>query len=518
VKKSLRRILAGLIILLFVPVGSVVFYEYTKISDNEKLISTVYKNQLESIVSSINSYSQDVLINWASRLELSLKFNSDSLIFNRLITENPAIKGIFQAQGTDHVQTFFVDSNATGFIDTIPLILKKESKSIYQLKAYYKNNYRKFISYSSDKNRDVIYFICQNKDNEPTVCLILIDMQIFLQSYISLQMQAIAQDNFLITLFSQTDGTPLISTDVNVESDIRYDQEGEMWLFPTIKIGISLKNQTIKDLAARRVKEGLILVGVLFFVLLAGIWFLYISVRREIQLAQIKSGFVSSVSHEIRTPLALISMYIETLEMGRVKTAEKTQEYYSIISKETQRLAAMVNKILSFSKMESGTRPFKSEVCNLNDITQKVVDTYRFHLGSKGFELQFTKGEFLSSMLGDAEAIGDAIINLIDNAIKYSRDIRQVEVTTGLLKDFVWVEVKDYGLGIAKKHQKLVFDKFYRVTAGNLANEVKGTGLGLSIVNETVKAHKGKITLQSKTGEGSTFKLFFPIIQESFKK
>jgi two-component system, OmpR family, phosphate regulon sensor histidine kinase PhoR len=516
-KKTLLKILIGMIVLLFFPVGIVVFYEYTKANDNEELINTVYKNQLESIVSSINSYSQDIVGIWASRLELSLKYHSDSSIFNRLVNENPAITGIYLAYTDNKVVTVYLSPESVNASDSIVVLLKTQSKTINQLETYFKSNYRKFQSHSLNENNRLLYFISESGNSHPVVCFINIDLLKFLQNHISPRIQSIAQDNFQIDLIQQPSGKVWLSTEKNLVAQIKYDQEGEMWLFPQIKIGISLKNQTITDLAAKRVNEGLLLIGVLFIVLLVGIWFLYVSVKREIQLAQIKSEFISNVSHEIRTPLALISMYIETLELGRVKSDEKVHEYYGIIGKETQRLTGIVNKILNFSKMESGKRPFKYEVNDLNSITQKVLETYEFHLNNKGFTLNFSPATTLPKSLCDSMSVADAIINLIDNAIKYSREIKKIEISTGTENNFCWVEVKDFGMGISRKHQKMVFDKFFRVTNENLANEVKGTGLGLSIVTEIVKAHKGRITLESKPGEGSIFRLFFPIIQETIK-
>lgn len=168
-------------------------------------------------------------------------------------------------------------------------------------------------------------------------------------------------------------------------------------------------------------------------------------------------------------------MYIETLELGRVKTAEKVREYYKIIGTETQRLTNMVDKTLSFSKIERGKRVYKPVICHLNTITEKILETYRFHLNNKDFNLKFSPTHPLPYILGDKEAIADAIINLIDNSIKYSGNNKTIELSTGL----------------------------------------EGTGLGLSIVQEIVKAHKGKITLHSKIGAGATFRLYFPILHKS---
>jgi two-component system phosphate regulon sensor histidine kinase PhoR len=515
--QTLHKILIGLTVLLLFPLAIATFYEYTRINDNEELISTVYQNQLETIVSSINAYAQDVAANWASRLDLWLKYPTDVALLDRIGDENPSIKGIYTSSGSSGVQTIYRTSSLVDRSDLIADIQQQESEQIHQLLTYYENNYRKFLSHAIEENVVFLYFVARDKENQPVLCYIELDLQLFLQNHVSPRMQSIAQDNFIIALRHLPTGNILLTSEGTPDQNLRFDQEGEMWLFPQIKIGISLKQQTISDLASARVKEGLILIGVVLIIVIAGIWFLYSSVKKEIHLAQIKSEFISNVSHEIRTPLALISMYIETLEMGRVTAAEKVQEYYQIIGIETQRLANMVDKILSFSKIESGKRVYKSEICNLNSITEQILETYHFHLNNKNFNLKFNPEQPLPNIFGDKEAIADAIINLIDNGIKYSRDDKKIELCTGLEKRMVYIEVKDYGRGIAKKDQKLIFDKFFRVTNQNLANEVKGTGLGLSIVQEIVKAHKGKITLQSKLDAGSTFRLYFPILHKPQK-
>ncbi len=515
--QTLHKILIGLTVLLLFPVAIATFYEYTRINDNEELISTVYQNQLETIVSSINAYAQDVAGNWASRLDLWLKYPADDALLERLVNENPSIKGIYTSSGHQGVQTLYSSSNLSDRSAIIADIQQQESAQINQLLTYSENNYRKFLSHALEENVIYLFFVARDKENQPVVYYIELDLQLFLQNHVSPRMQSIAQNNFIIALRHQPSGNILLTSEGTSDQNLQFDQEGEMWLFPHVKIGISLKQQTISDLASVRVKDGLMLIGVVLIIVVAGIWFLYSSVKKEIHLAQIKSEFISNVSHEIRTPLALISMYIETLEMGRVSTAEKVREYHQIIGIETQRLTNMVDKILSFSKIESGKRIYKAEICNLNSITEQILETYLFHLNNKNFNLKFIPEQPLPNIFGDKEAIADAIINLIDNGIKYSRDSKKIEMSTGLEKRQVYIEVKDYGRGIAKKDQKLIFDKFFRVTNQNLANEVKGTGLGLSIVQEIVKAHKGKITLHSKLDAGSTFRLYFPILHKPKK-
>jgi len=228
------------------------------------------------------------------------------------------------------------------------------------------------------------------------------------------------------------------------------------------------------------------------------------------ELAKIKSDFVSNVSHELRTPLALISMFAETLEMERVPNEEKKKEYYSIISKEAARLSRIVNKILSFSKIEAGKREYRLSNVNINYLVEEVYKSYQFHLKNSGFQFSFSAGKTVPEIQADAEAISEAVINLIDNAIKYSIDKKDISIATGVEGDSIFIEVKDKGVGISEENQKKIFEKFFRVSDG-LVHNTKGTGLGLTLVKHIVDAHKGKIKVKSKLNEGSSFILTFPI-------
>ena len=510
-RKPLHKILTGMTVLLLFPVVITVIYEYVRINDNEKLISTVYKNQLETIVSSVNTYAQDVAEDWNNQLQLWLRYSSDAAPPDKLIRENPSITSISFLQENQTVRPVFSSGNPANSRRIADSLARTNEREFNQLKTYYKNGYQKIISKSLSPEKKVICFVAEDGHQNLTIFFVGIDLPVFLQNQMGQRIRSIARDFFIIALTHEPTHQLLITSEKEPPPHLDFDQAGSMWLFPNIQIGISLKNQTIHDLASDRLNEGLLLMGVVLVVLLLGLWFLFYSVKREIQLAQIKSEFIANVSHEIRTPLALISMYVETLEMGRVRTTEKIKEYYDIIGKETRRLTGIVNKILDFSKLESGKRKLSFGTCDLNSITQEVLDTYEFHLRQKGFELNFSPASEMPDIRCDREAIGDALVNLIDNAVKYSHPTKIIEIKTGTVKRQSFVEVKDHGPGIPPKKQKLVFDKFYRITSGDLAHEVKGTGLGLALVNEIVKAHKGKVTLDSKPGKGCAFRLYFPV-------
>jgi two-component system phosphate regulon sensor histidine kinase PhoR len=283
----------------------------------------------------------------------------------------------------------------------------------------------------------------------------------------------------------------------------------DIWIFPNYALGIRTLGVSLKQIVNDRTNTNLMLLIGLDVVLVIALVLAFRSVKKEVQLAQNKTDFVSNVSHEIRTPLALISMFAETLEMGRITSEEKKLEYYGIITKETHRLSGIVNKILNFSQTEAGKKILHIETVNLAIEIRQILKTYDFHLKNKGFEYNFEGNETLN-VKADKGAFAEIIINLIDNAIKYSSTTKRIEISQGKDGEFNWVAVKDNGVGISNADQKHVFDKFYRVSSGNLAKS-QGTGLGLSLVRQLMEQQNGKISVTSHLGSGSTFTLFFPI-------
>jgi two-component system phosphate regulon sensor histidine kinase PhoR len=321
-------------------------------------------------------------------------------------------------------------------------------------------------------------------------------------------MHSIAGNEFLLAVFKPEDNRIVLSTDRVAIEDLK--QTKPLWLLPDYQLGIKLKGKTIEELVKARTNQNLFLIGGITLLIIIGIWLVFRNIKKEIQLAQIKSDFVSNVSHELRTPLSLISMFAETLEMGRVKTDEKKNEYYSIIHSETNRLSSIVNKVLNFSRMEAGKRTFRFEASDLNELIENIFNTYRFHLQNNGFKFDFQPDNNIPLINIDTDAISEAVINLIDNAVKYSEDDKVVILRTGKENGSVFVEVEDKGIGISESDQKKIFDKFFRVSTGYVHN-TKGTGLGLSLVKQIINAHKGKIVLTSSPGKGSRFRLLIPV-------
>jgi signal transduction histidine kinase len=252
------------------------------------------------------------------------------------------------------------------------------------------------------------------------------------------------------------------------------------------------------------------LVGFIDFMLGAGLFLVYSNVRREMHLSRLKSDFVANVSHELKTPLALVRLFAETLEMGRVQGQEKAQEYYRVINKESQRLTQLINNILDFSRIEAGRKEYRLSPTDLTRVVASVLETYRFQIEQQGFTLEEAIDADLPLVQADGEALTQALLNLLNNAIKYSRDDKRIRVETRREGDSVRLTVVDHGIGVAKPEQKKIFEKFYRAE-DSLVHETKGSGLGLSLVKHIMDAHGGRVEVDSTPGRGSAFSLLLPV-------
>ncbi len=230
---------------------------------------------------------------------------------------------------------------------------------------------------------------------------------------------------------------------------------------------------------------------------------------RQLELAQLKSSFVSNVTHELKTPIALIRLAVETLELRRFSNPEESEAFLRSIGRETVRLTQLVDNILDFARLEAGQRVFRFERVDLLPLVRETVDSFRPRLEHQGFHLEVSLPDNLPPVRGDALALSHCLLNLLDNALKYSRTRREVRIAAESRGDMVAVSVADRGIGIAPGDQKRIFEKFVRVETG-LVHDVKGAGLGLSLVDQIVRAHGGRVEVESTLGEGSTFTLVLP--------
>jgi signal transduction histidine kinase len=281
-------------------------------------------------------------------------------------------------------------------------------------------------------------------------------------------------------------------------------------LFRGLALGIKYQGTSVKELGQSWVHRSLLILGILSLMIVVGLLLTKRIVSKEMALAKLKADFVSNVSHELRTPLALIRLYAETLELGRITTQDKKEQYYRIIRKESERLTALINNILDFSRIEAGRKEYEFRETDIAELVQNTLDSYRYQIEQQGFAFEENIDTNLPAVQVDREAIARALVNLVNNALKYSSEDKYLGVKLYRENGVVKLEVMDHGIGIARRDHTKIFEKFYR--AGDpLVHNTKGSGLGLSLVRHITEAHGGDIAVESTPGKGSKFILSLPL-------
>jgi signal transduction histidine kinase len=254
--------------------------------------------------------------------------------------------------------------------------------------------------------------------------------------------------------------------------------------------------------------------GVLLVVIVAGLVVIYRLVRRETEMARLKSDFVANVSHDLKTPLSVIRMFGETLEMDRVRDEASRREYYRVITRESERLSRLIDNVLDFSRIEGGRRRYERVPTAIEPLVRDVIDAFAYPLTRQSFKVEVHVAPDLPEVPLDAEAVSQALANLVDNAIKYSAERRTLRVDATLAGGDLALAVADEGIGIARDEQGRIFEKFYRVGHSETQGR-RGSGVGLALVRHVAEAHGGRVIVESSPGEGSRFTIRIPITKET---
>jgi signal transduction histidine kinase len=252
-------------------------------------------------------------------------------------------------------------------------------------------------------------------------------------------------------------------------------------------------------------------------VALFGGYLLLRDVNRDVRVAEVRSQFVASVSHELKTPLTAIRMFAETLAMGRSRDERTRSEYLETIVNESERLARLVDNVLDFSKIEQGKKIYRLRPTRLEDVAGSAVRAMQFPLAQQGFHLHYSVEETMPELQADPDAIQQAILNLLTNAMKYSADSREIGLRLAARNDNAVIEVVDRGFGLSPGEQKRVFEKFYRAPSHERLS-IAGTGLGLTLVAHIAAGHGGRVEVESSQGEGSTFRILIPLVPNSARQ
>jgi signal transduction histidine kinase len=265
------------------------------------------------------------------------------------------------------------------------------------------------------------------------------------------------------------------------------------------------------DLAERAGRRWLLLtvLAMVGLTMLVGGYFTTRAVSRELAVSRLQSDFVSAVSHEFRTPLTSMLHLTDSLNRGIVTDEDRRRQYYAALTHETTRLHRLVESLLNYGRMEAGAFEYRFEPVDLAPFAEEVVAEFRKEFASSGHSVELRTEPNLPRLRADRDALGLALWNLLDNAVKYSPGRPEVQVDLRREGRHVAIRVRDQGSGIPPEEQKKIFNKFVRGVAARASN-VKGTGIGLAMVRHAVRAHGGEIRIESHPGKGSTFTILLP--------
>ena len=299
-------------------------------------------------------------------------------------------------------------------------------------------------------------------------------------------------------------GAPFGDTAGEPVQETRFVSTVDGWV-----LRVTQKDMTDPGLERRKLVDSL-LIGVAVTVILAGLAFLGFAIRRERRLNELKSEFISNVSHELKTPLSIISMFGEMLAEGRTKSAEQAHEYAEIIWRESVRLGRLIDNVLDFAKIERGMGVYEFAETDLGEVIDRAIELSARRVAAAEMTLSADIEPELPSLRLDASAVTLAVLNLIDNAIKYAAAGKRIALGVHRTGDRIIVSVHDWGPGIDPEEHARIFERFYRARAIRLL-PIRGSGIGLALVQHIARAHGGDADVTSVPAQGSTFRIWLPV-------
>ncbi len=522
IRTPISRISVIVAVALVIPLATYTIYQLAQSGENERLLRSIYQRQLDSILFSVNQYCWDRFNTWASELAVLGRSLKDAdrawpgvRNLRRFLRGKPPLSGAFVVNRRD----VFLMAAAGQFSSVKrPQLRRLVTRTLVEREAVWNRavrqaraGYMRPLVARLDVDHTVLLFPvldAETADSVVATCGLVIDDQRFVDDVVARKLNAINTGEFIFAVSDQSRNHLLYASE-DFEGN-RFETSESLWILPDLRLQIRLRGTTLEQLSRARTRRNLLFLGAVNGILALALVFLLRTVTHEMALARMKTAFVANVSHELRTPLSLIRMYAETLELDRVPDDAKKRRYYRSIVSESSRLTQLINNILDFSRIESKQKRYKLASVDLGGIVERVVDSYRFHLDQNGFSLSLQVQRPLPEVQADPEAVEQALVNLLDNAVKFSNDRREIKVRVWRERDRVAVSVEDRGIGIPESEQKKIFEEFYRV-GDDLVHNTRGSGLGLALVKHIMRVHRGSVKVRSRVGEGSTFTLEFPV-------
>lgn len=529
-KKPINKIVLVIILALFVPILTYTVYQFAESDENEQLIKSIYDRQLESILFSVNQYCWDIFSNWQSEMtgfavsdaENFIQLHFEPKIAN-IVQDQQVVAGAFLRISEEYFVIAFEDSarqtipRRRTLIQQVNNITAESSEKLNLLIQRAKEDYIKPLAAHwnyAGSDYTLLIFPILNPSFEPQGAIfggLLIDNLQFIQEIVARRFSAMTEGEFIFAVQKKSErGFIYYSTEEKPSEP--FEVRTDLWILPDLELKVKMAGTTLERMSRARSRKNLLLLAIVNIVFITGLVYVVYNVTKEMEIAKIKSNLVANLSHEIRTPVALIRMYAETLEMGRIMDESKKNKYYKTILAETVRLSQLINNMLDFSKIESRKKEYRLSPGDLSSLTLQVLDMYQHNFEQKNFSVTVEIEPRLAEVNMDSEAVTQALVNLLDNAMKYSADDKYIGVALKEQAEHVVLSVADHGIGIPGDEFKKIFQKFYRV-GDSLVHNTKGSGLGLSLVEHIMNVHNGRVELISSVGHGSTFSLIFPKIQ-----
>lgn len=492
-------------------------YQIVQRNREQALIQSIYRQQLDTILLSINQNSWDRLSSWTSILAGAEGRESTTALMQSLSEFVMRYRSVTTAAVYSN-NRLLASAEGTPVADrALPMeaglirtVLADSSQRIERMFDLAEQNYIRPVAASAPDRSHTLLLVPlrRNPGGARISAALLIDHRRYIEETAAMK---ISEMNNLYDFVVRDRRTGQVVYSSSEKPPDTFELSAPFWIFPDLQLLIKLRGVTLSALIHRQVTINWIFLMTVNVVLVLGVWFLLRNMAGEIRLAKQKTDFVANVSHELRTPLALIRMYAETLDMDRVPTPERKKEYYRTIMNESARLTRLINNILDFAKIDAQKKEYHFQELDLAATVREVLEVYRSHLEQKGFSLQQQMAEDLPAVSADREAVTQALVNLLDNAVKYSGDEKQIIVRLAAESGGVRLSVADRGIGIPAEEQRKIFGKFYRVES-SLVHTTRGSGLGLSLVEHIMAVHQGRVEVQSQPGEGSIFTLVFPLM------
>ena len=253
-----------------------------------------------------------------------------------------------------------------------------------------------------------------------------------------------------------------------------------------------------------------IYISTIVFLVLIFFGFSLATIIKQKRLSEVITDFINNMTHELKTPIATISLSSEMImRLDLDDDLEKAKKYAGIIFKENKRLETQVERVLNISTLDTENTTLNKKLLDFHELLAEVKDTFDFNQLANGGKILIENNASVFTIQADPIHITNVVYNLLDNAVKYSTTKPVISITTKNERNHLVIEIKDNGIGIRKEDLKMIFDKFYRVSTGNI-HDIKGFGLGLFYVKLIINEHNGSIDVKSKLGEGSTFTIKLP--------